>query len=175
MNKKTIYTALIGCVISLNAVSVGAQENTGVDSDISDTVFVCAVQEDTPTMFAYTPGKVNLTSLMSWHSEYLLPGESGVEVCQQTASKLQASIQQENKKFLKAYTQKEDKSNLVCLVAEEDRTCASEESEKLFSVNPNYSAGCVLSNKNPIECMALNVRGIYSYNEQPYQPLWWPW
>ena len=173
MNKKQIYSALIGCAIALNAASLQAQETS--ENDPSNTIFVCAVREDTPTMFAYTPGEVNLTPLMSWHSEYLLPEESGKEVCQQTATKLQASIEQENEKFLKAYTEKESKSNLVCLVEEADRTCADEESEKLFSVNPDYNADCVLSNKNPLECMALRSRGIYSYNEQPYQPVWWPW
>lgn len=173
MNKKHIYTALIGCAIALNGISVRAEANSEPDS--SNTVFVCAVQEDVPTMFAYTPGEVNLTSLMSWHSEYLPAGESGAELCQQTANKLQSSIQQGDERFLKAYTKKNSKSNLVCLVDEEEQTCADEGSEKLFSVNPSYSAGCVLSNKTPLECMALNVRGIYSYNEQPYQPLWWPW
>ncbi|MGD1920559.1 MAG: hypothetical protein ACFCAD_17745 [Pleurocapsa sp.] len=173
MNKKPIYTALISCAIALNGTSLKAEENS--QPDFSNTVFVCAVQEEIPTMFAYTPGEVNLTSLMSWHSEYLLPEQSGAEICQQTANKLQASIEQKNDKFLKAYTEKESQKNLVCLVDEKKQTCAAEDSEKLFSVNPNYSAGCVLSNKNPLECMALNVRGVYSYSEQPYQPLWWPW
>lgn len=173
MNNKHIYTTLIGCALVLNGTAVQARENS--QSNSSDTVFVCAVQENIPTMFAYTPGEVNLTSLMSWHDEYLLPGQSGTEICQQTANKLQASIKQNNQKFLKAYTEQKGKNNLVCLVGEKNQTCTSEESEKLFSVNPNYNAGCVLSNKSPLECMALNVRGIYSYNEQPYQPLWWPW
>lgn len=174
MNKKHIYTtALISCAIALNGTSVSAEENSRSDS--TNTIFVCAVQEDIPTMFAYTPGEVNLTSLMSWHSEYLLPGESGAELCQQTANKLQASIQQDNDRFLKAYTKKDSQSNLVCLVDNEEQTCADKGSEKLFGVNSKYSAGCVLSNKTPLECMASNVRGIYSYNEQPYQPLWWPW
>lgn len=173
MNIKYLCAAIFSSAIAFNATSLQAEENS--QADYSDTVFVCAVQEDVPTLFAYTPGEVNLTSLMSWHSEYLLPEQSGSQVCQQTANKLQASIEQDEQKFLKAYTEKSSKSNLVCLVGEEEETCASEESEKLFSVNPNYSARCVLSNKNPLECMALNVRGIYSYNEQPYQPLWWPW
>lgn len=173
MNNKYIYTALIGCAIALNGTIVKAQDNP--PSDASNTVFVCGVQENVPTMFAHTPGEVNLTSLMSWHPEYLLPGESGQEICQQTADKLQASLQQDNQKFLKAYTEAESQDNLVCLVGEKDQTCVSNESETLFSVNPNYSAGCVLSNKSPIECVALNVRGIFSYNEQPYQASWWPW
>ena len=173
MNKNHIYTVLIGCAIALNGTPIQAEESPTADSD--NTVFVCGVQEDVPTMFAYTPGEVNLTSLMSWHPEYLVPGESGTEICQQTANKLQASIKQEDARFLKAYTKKESQNNVVCLVNEQNQSCASEESEKLFSVNPKYSAGCVLSNKSPLECMALNVRGIYSYNEQPYQPLWWPW
>jgi hypothetical protein len=173
MNRKHIYSALVGCAIALNVTPLQAGETSQQNS--ANNIFVCATQNDTPTMFAYTPGKVNLTPLMSWHSEYLLPEESGEQVCQQTAGKLQASIKQETAKFLKAYTKQETASNLVCLVSEEDQTCASEDSEKLFSVNPNYNAICVLGNKTPIDCMASNVRGIYSYNEQPYQPLWWPW
>jgi len=173
MNRKQIYTTLIGLAIALSTSPLQAEENSSEKS--SNSIFVCATQNDTPTMFAYTPGEVDLQPLMSWHAEYLLPGESGEEVCQQTADKLQTSIKQEDQKFLKAYTKKETNSNLVCLVGEEAQTCASGKSEKLFSVNPDYSAGCVLSNKKPIDCMVLNVRGIYSYNEQPYQPLWWPW
>ena len=171
MNKKYLYTAFVSFAIALTTTPLQAEENSA-DSP-SDSIFVCATQQGAPTMYAYTPGEIELTPLMTWHSEYLLPEQSGEEVCQQTATKLQASIEQEQERYLKADTPKE--SNSVCLVTEEDLTCATPESEELFRVNPNYSAGCVLDNKKPIECMALNVRGIYSFEDKPYQPLWWPW
>ena len=171
MNTKYLYTALIGSAIALNVTPLQAKEH--LNQDPGKTIFVCAMAKDTPTMFAYTPGKVNLTPLISWYPEYLLPEQSGQKVCQQTATKLQASYQQDQEKYLKA--EEAEEGNLVCLVSKADRDCTTEDSEKLFSVNPNYNAGCVLDNKNPIECMALNVRGVYSFEDKPYQPTWWPW
>jgi hypothetical protein len=110
---------------------------------------------------------------MSWYAEYLLPGQSGAELCQQTATKLQSLSQQEDAKYLKA--QVTENKNLVCLVNEEDKTCVDEDSEKLFSVNPKFNAGCVLENKTPIDCQVYKVRGVYSFNDEPYQPTWWLW
>lgn len=171
MNKKYLYTTFFGCAIALNTVPLQAQASLNQDS--SETVFVCAIENDTPTMFAYTPGQVNLAPLIRWHPEYLLPQQSGQEVCEQTATKLQTSFKQKQERYIKAEAAED--SNLVCLVTKEDQNCTTEDSETLFNVNPNYSAGCVLDNKEPIECMALNARGIYSFDDEPYQPLWWPW
>jgi hypothetical protein len=62
------------------------------------------------------------------------------------------------------------------LVADKEETCDSENSEALFSLNPNYDAGCVLDNKEPIECVAVGkVRGVFAVPDSPYQPSWWPW
>ena len=171
MNKKLLSIALAGSAIALGAVPLNAKENTA--SQPADSAFVCAVQGVTPTMFAYTPGEVKLTPLMSWYKEYLTPEQSGAEVCQKTAAKLQDSYQQSAAKYLKAETT--ENNNLVCLVNAEDKNCVADDSQKLFSVNSNYDAACVLQNKQPLECKALQVRGIYSFNDEPYQPLWWPW
>ncbi len=170
MNKKYLYTALVGCAIALNVVPLNAKEDS---TRSSESAFVCAVQDGTPTMFASTPDETNLTPLISWHAEYLLPEQSGAEVCQQTAATLQDAYGQEQAKYLKAETTEE--GNLVCLVNEAEQNCIAEDSQKLFSVNPNYDAGCVLENKQPIECKALRVRGIYSFEDKPYQPVWWLW
>ena len=171
MKNKYLSTALIGCAIAFATIPLHATES--ISSESSDSIFVCGIQAQTPTMFSYTPGEVNLTPLMSWNSEYLLPGQSGAEVCKQTAVKLQESYQQEEAKYLKTATTEEQ--NLVCLVDEEDKNCLDEASQKLFSVNSKYDASCVLENKAPIDCVAQKVRGIYSFNDEPYQPLWWPW
>lgn len=171
MKKNYLYTAFVSCAIALNAVPIQAEETQ--PQDTAEIIFLCATPENTPTMFAYTPGEVNLTPLMSWHQEYLLAEQSGQEVCLKTATKLQDSVQQEQAKYLKSETPEE--GNAVCLVTEEDLSCATENSETLFVVNSNYDAGCVLENKSPIECKALQVRGIYSLDDKPYQPLWWPW
>lgn len=172
MNKKYFCSIFVGAVIALNAIPLHAEENS--KQDASKTIFVCSTETETPTMFAYTPGTVNLTPLISWHREYLLPKQSATKICQQTATKLQDSYQQEQAKYFKA--EKQEESNLVCLVSKENQNCDSEDSEKLFSINPNYDPGCILDNREPIECMAIgNVRGVYSVVDKPYQPLWWPW
>lgn len=172
MKNKYLSTALLGCAIALSTLPLNAQGKATPES--LDSAFVCAVQGETPTMFAYNPGTVKLTPLMSWHAEYLLPGQSGAEVCQRTATRLQNSYQQEEAKYLKSETTPD--KNLVCLVDKEDQNCLSDDSQKLFSVNKKYNASCVLENKAPIQCAAVQVsRGIYSFNDEPYQPLWWPW
>lgn len=172
MNKKYLFTAFIGCAIALSSSPVQAKE--GLTKEPSNTAFVCATQEGTPTMFAYTSGQVELKPLMSWPSEYLLPKQSGKQVCQETASKLQTAYQQKQAKYLKAETPKE--KNLVCLVTKKEQNCSTEGSEMLFSVNPDYEAGCVLENMQPLECKALRGRGaVYSFEDKPYQPTWWLW
>jgi hypothetical protein len=171
MKNKYLSLALAGCAIAFSALPLKAEEKANAEA--AETVFVCANAGETPTMFAYNPGEVNLTPVMSWYAEYLMPGQSGAEVCQQTATKLQSSSQQENAKYLKA--QATGNQNLVCLVNEESKNCVDEDSEKLFSVNPKFNAGCVLENKTPLDCQVYKVRGVYSFNDEPYQTPWWPW
>lgn len=172
MNQKLLQTAFVGIAIAMNATPLLAQEKSEEESP--EIAFVCATQDSVPTMYAYTSGQVKLEPVMSWHSEYLLPEQSGEQTCFDTANKLQASYQQEEARYLKAET--EEKINLVCLVTEEEENCTDENSQTLFSVNPNYEAGCVLDNMQPLECKALRNRGnIYSFDNKPYQPIWWPW
>jgi hypothetical protein len=167
-------TAKTNQSVDKNSNNFTAEENYTTVQNLSETTFVCAVAAKTPTMYAYHPGNVNLTPLMSWYSEYLLPQQSGKQVCQQTATKLQALSQQSEKRYFRTEN-KEDKT-VVCLVADKEETCDSENSEALFSLNPNYDAGCVLDNKEPIECVAVGkVRGVFAVPDSPYQPSWWPW
>ncbi|MEL6496666.1 MAG: COP23 domain-containing protein [Cyanobacteria bacterium J06623_7] len=172
MNNKYLTAAFGAMAIAIAAVPVNAEERANLQ--FSESAFVCSVQGETPTMFAYNPGEVALTPLMRWHGEYVAPSQSGAEICQQTAVRLQDSYQQDEAKYLKSATTEEE--NIVCLVNDIEGDCADEDSQKLFSVNPKYNASCVLENKTPIECAATQVRrGIYSFNDEPYQPLWWPW
>jgi len=171
MKNKYLSPVLVSCAIALSAFPLKAEEKA--TSAASNSVFVCATQGETPTLFAYNPGEVNLAPLMSWYGEYLMPGQSGAEICQRTANALQDSYQQDNAKYLKADAAK--KESLVCLVEQEDQNCFDEKSQKLFSVNSEYDPSCVLENKSPIDCQVYKVRGIYSFNDEPYQPLWWPW
>lgn len=171
MNKKHIYTALISCAIALNAFPSQAEEST---QESKNTIFVCATQEEIPTMYSYTPGEVNLTPLMSWYPEYLLPNQSGSQTCEKTATLLQQSSQDQQASYIK--TAKLKQKNIACLVADQEQKCKPEESSILFSTNPTYDASCVLSNQKPIQCKAITSRGnIYSFEDKPYQPTWWFW
>ena len=171
MKRKYIYTALIAGAIAFDVSPIQAKQNTTVES--TEPMFVCATEDGTPTIFARSLGESKLSPIMSWHSEYLPPEQSGAEACIKTAAKLEDSYQQEQVKYLKSESTEE--ANVVCLVEEKDANCMAEDSLTLFSVNPNYNAACVLENKQPIECKALQVRGIYSFDDEPYQTLWWPW
>ena len=174
MFKKVISATLAMSAIVLNANFLSAKENYSQNSAQSKTFFVCATQTQPPTLFAYTPGKINLTSLMSWHQDYLLPDRSGVEVCQEVAAKLQNLLQQQQPRFF-VTEQKEDR-NVLCLVTQENADCNSENSEELFSVKPNYNATCVLDNREPLECLAIGRnRGVLGVPQSAYSPSWWPW
>lgn len=177
MIKKPLYTAITACAIALSATPLHAEasrnQNPSAQND-TDTTFVCATDIATPTMFAYNPGEVKLTPIMSWHEEYLLPEQSGKEVCQQTATKLQKLSEEKQKRFLSTEARKEH--NVVCMVADKSQTCSSEDSVELFSVNPDYDSACVLDNREPVECVAVGrVRGVYSITNEPYTPMWLFW
>ncbi|MGV2828701.1 COP23 domain-containing protein [Myxosarcina sp. GI1(2024)] len=170
MNNKAFYVAIATSAIAITTTSIQAQEKP---SPNADKIFVCATDIETPTMFAFTPGNVKLTPIVSWHSEYLLSEQSATEVCQQTATKLQ-EIDRRQEHYLR--TQSKVHRTVVCIVSEKDATCSSNNSEELFSINPNYDAHCILDNREPLECVALGrVRGVYSSIDSPYQPTWWPW
>lgn len=171
MNKKNLYLAVITSAIAFGATSIQAKESYSQSS--TNTIFVCATEIETPTIFAFNPGDVKLTPVISWHQEYLLPEQSAAEVCQQTAAKLQ-EIDRNQEYYLK--NELRGDRTLVCMVSEKDATCASDNSEELFSINPNYNAPCILDNREPLECVALGrVRGVYSSIDTPYEPSWWPW
>jgi hypothetical protein len=174
MFSKVISTTFTISAIALSTTALATTESYSQQSLESEMTFVCASQTEPPTMYSYTPGKVNLTPLISWYQDYLLPNQSAAEVCQQVAAKLQSQYQQGQKKFFT--TEQRENQTVVCLVSQKNQTCSSDNSEELFSVNPNYDATCVLDNRQPLECMAIGrTRGVSSIPDSPYMPSWWPW
>ncbi len=171
MMNKYFYTAITIGAIALSSTSLNAKES--YSQTISERIFVCSSESETPTLFAYSPGEITITPLINWYEEYLLPGQSGIEVCQQVAAKLQDLSQQKQKRFIIGENQEDQ--TLVCMVTEENYNCNSEASELLFSVNPNYQASCILDRRKPIECVAIGQnRGVFSVPDAPYTPIWWP-
>ncbi|BAU62960.1 hypothetical protein STA3757_03110 [Stanieria sp. NIES-3757] len=171
---KTISTSFTISAIALTATSLPATESYSQNANASDMTFVCSSQNGVPTMFAYTPGKVNLTPLMTWHPEYLVSNQSASQICQQVATKLQTQFQQNQQKYFAI--QKAETSTLVCLVAKENDNCNAKNSEELFSINPNYDPTCILDNRQPLECVAIGrTRGVFSMPDSSYEPTWWPW
>ncbi len=158
--------------------SLEAKENYPDNS--SETFFVCTTETSVPTLYAYTLGTTSLTPLISWYKEYLLPQQSGNEICQQVASKLQylsqeQDLSQEQGQRYIAIEEKEEHT-LVCMVKVANETCHSDYSEPLFEINPNYDARCILDRREPLECVSVGrVRGVFSIPETPYQPIWWLW
>ena len=174
MFKKVISATLVMSAIALNVNLTEAKESYSQNSAPSNTVFVCGTQTQPPTLFAYTPGTINLTSLMSWHQDYLLPDRSGAAICQQVAAKFQ-NFWQEQQPLLFMTEQKEDR-NVLCLVTRENANCTSEGSEELFSVKSSYNPTCILENREPLECVAISRnRGVLGLPESPYSPTWKFW
>lgn len=174
--KKVISATLALGAIALNVDLLSATESDNQNSSGASTVFVCSTQNEPPTLFAYIPGEVNLSSLMSWHQDYLLPGQSGVEICQKVAEKLQNGLQNQQPKLFVA--EQRETHSVLCLVTEENADCNSENSEELFSVKPQYNATCVVDNREPLECLAIaQNRGVLGVPESAYAPNWsfWRW
>jgi hypothetical protein len=170
--KKILSLGLAATAIAVSANSLSAKESYSQNS--SDNIFVCSTENTASTMYAYTPGKAVLTPLISWYQEYLLPDASSAEVCQEVATKLQELSQEKTVRYIA--TEEQKNQTVVCMVTQENGDCGSEDSETLFSVNPNYSPSCVLNRFEPVECSAMVVRGaVMPEPDAPYRPTWWPW
>ena len=169
---KFCYIGLTTTAIAMTMAPVAAEEN--LNKNAAETIFVCTTENTASTMYAHTPGNAMLTPLIGWHQDYLLKGASSGEVCQQVANKLQGLSEADKEWFIS--TQKQPNHSVVCMVSNEEGSCDSADSEKLFKVNANYSPNCVLNRLEPLECTATIVRGgILSVPDSPYQPIWWPW
>jgi hypothetical protein len=164
-----VLGAILITVIGTNTTKTLSQEPHATKSRMT---FVCASEAEPPTTYGYIPGKVALEPVISWHSEYLLPGESASELCQQVAQKLQSKSEQQQNYYLAA-----DRSNKdwkVCLVAQPGQECSAQNSEYLFSLNNKYQAPrCVMENIQPLQCPSS--RGaLVSLKGGSYTPSWWP-
>ena len=149
-----------------------AKENSLSHS--AESFFVCTTDTSVPTLYLYTSGKFSLTPLITWHQEYILPQDSGSKICEQVAEKLQDLYKQPGTKYIS--TEEKEEHTLVCMVKVENETCHSNYSEPLFSINPNYDVKCVLSHREPLECVSVGrVRGVFSIPDSPYKPIWWLW
>ena len=165
-----IAQCLVSSEIAFFTRPLAAQEQY-LNND-SEAFFVCTVETSVPTLYIYKAGKTSLTPLIKWHQEYLLPQDSGSEVCQQVARKLQHLYPKQ--RYITT-EEKEDRT-LVCMVEIAHETCSSNYSEALFGINPNYDAQCILARREPLECVAVGgVRGVFSVPDSPYKPIWWLW
>lgn len=172
--KKIVCIGLAASAIALTANSLSAKESSGQNSP--EPIFVCSTENTASTMYTYTPGKAVLTPIISWYEEYLLPETSSAEICQQVATKLQDLSQERITRYIA--TQKQEDQTVVCMVTRENDNCNSDDSEKLFGVNPNYSPVCVLNRFEPIECTAIVMQkrgAIMPESDSPYRAIWWPW
>lgn len=166
--KRYFYIILSAIALAFSAAPLEAKENS------AENFFVCATETVVPTLYVYTSGKTSLTPLISWHEEYLLPQDSGSQICEQVAQKLQYLYQEPGQKYIT--TEEKEEHTLVCTVTVANETCNSNYSEPLFTVNPNYDAKCILDHKEPLECVAVGrARGVFSVPDSPYKPIWWLW
>jgi hypothetical protein len=168
-------TGMVIATLTLGSNNLGVTPTETQTISAQNMTFVCAPQMQPPTMFAYTPGQVNLKPVMTWHKEYLLPEASAENICQQVAEKLQSNYQQGQQKFM-AFEKVQDRT-LVCLVGNKDDKCTSNNSEELFSLNPNYNPTCVMNNLSPLECSAVGQQrgSLMTLPSGTYEPSWWPW
>ncbi|MCU0534089.1 MAG: hypothetical protein MUD14_09350 [Hydrococcus sp. Prado102] len=142
--------------------------------------FVCATNSNPPTTYALTHDaqkKPSLKPLLTWHSEYLIPGESAEALCQKMAQELQGKYERgETPYFAYDLTVSGANSNQptrwrVCFVSSEGESCSTE-SEELFSLNSTYVPTCLAENKEPEACNPyIQKRG--SLIKIPADRPWW--
>ncbi|MGK7873643.1 MAG: COP23 domain-containing protein [Xenococcaceae cyanobacterium] len=166
----------VSIVLSATAIALGATATFSQESSQPRITFVCAPTVEPPTTFAYIQNQVTLEPVMSWYSEYLLPGSEAAELCQKVAEKLQSKYDRGQKYFLA--TERVDDRWKVCLVSTEGEECNSNNSEELFSLNTNYRNvhKCVMENIEPGKCFKnVSLRGtVLSTPGGGYKPSWWP-
>ena len=168
------YYYILLSIIALTLLSSPLEAKEDSLGNSAENFFVCTTETLVPTLYIYTAGTTSLTPLISWHQEYLLPQNSGSEICKQVAKKLQDLYQKPGKKYI-ATEEKEDHT-LICMVKVENETCSSINSEPLFSIKQNYDAKCVLNHRQPLECVTIGrVRGVFTIPDSPYKPIWWLW
>jgi hypothetical protein len=141
--------------------------------------FVCATNSNPPTTYALTHDaqkKPTLKPLLTWHSEYLVPGESAEALCQKMAQELQGKYERgETPYFAYDLAEAPNISNKskwrVCFVSSEGESCSTE-SEELFSLNSTYVPTCLADNKAPDACSPyIQKRG--SLIKIPADRPWW--
>ena len=172
--KRYCPTLLSILAIALVTQPLKAQEDDAATSAIN--FFVCTTETTIPTLYIYKSGQTSLTPLISWHQEYLLPENSGQEICEQVAKKLQYLSQQAEPRHLT--TESKEEQTVVCATIIEHETCSANDSEPLFAINPNYDAKCMLARREPLECVTVGigrVRGVFTIPDSPYKPIWWLW
>jgi hypothetical protein len=141
--------------------------------------FVCATNSNPPTTYALAHDaqkKPTLKPLLTWHSEYLVPGESAEALCQKMAQKLQSKYERGETPYfaydLTAFGENSSQSKWrVCFVSSEGESCSTE-SEELFSLNSTYVPTCLAENKEPEACSPyIQKRG--SLIKIPADRPWW--
>ncbi|NJK47601.1 hypothetical protein HC931_04900 [Candidatus Gracilibacteria bacterium] len=141
--------------------------------------FVCATNSNPPTTYALTQEaqkQPTLKPLLTWHSEYLGPGESAEALCQKMAQELQNKYERGETPYfaydLTALGQNSNQSKWrVCFVSSEGESCTTE-SEELFSLNSTYVPTCLADNKAPEACSPyIQKRG--SLIKIPADRPWW--
>ena len=168
------YYYILLSIIALTLLSRPLKAKEDSLGNSAENFFVCTTETLVPTLYIYTSGKTSLTPLISWHQEYLLPQDSGSEICEQVAKKLQYLYQKPGQKYIA--TEEKEEHTLVCMVKVENETCSSIHSEPLFSIKQNYDAKCVLNHRQPLECVTIGrVRGVFTIPDSPYKPIWWLW
>jgi hypothetical protein len=204
MLKKSISKSLTAGAIALGIAGLNASvtlSQTATENNTPSqlkTTFVCATNSNPPTTFALTyneKGQATLTPIMSWHSEYLISGDSAESLCQQVAQKLQSKYdraEEINIAFQQVQVKKDnqgvERQWNVCLAPSAEAECIPStneatnqaSSEELFSLNNNYikTPECLMENKEPESCMVnpqakVATRGpLLVVPASNYQPRW---
>jgi hypothetical protein len=173
MKWKLISIIFLVAIALFSTIGLSPRATLGQTSPKPAMTFVCAADREPPTTYAHIEGKVNLESLMSWRSEYLFPGDSAVELCQQTAQKLQSTYDKKQDYLLAGdWTNERWK---VCLVSQQGEGCDSRNSVYLFSLNSSYqSPRCLMEDIEPLQCPRSRGQ-LISLPGGRYRPSWWPW
>ncbi|OKH26200.1 hypothetical protein NIES593_03775 [Hydrococcus rivularis NIES-593] len=174
MKWKLIASIFLGTVLlttlSLRPAKTLSQETPQPNSQ-PEMTFVCASDVAPPTTYAYIPGKVELQPLMSWYSEYLLPGDSAAALCQQAAQKLQSKYNEQQEYLLASNWT--DEMWKVCMVSKEGEDCNASSSVYLFSLNSSYqSPRCLMEGIQPLQCPRSRGK-VISLPGGSYTPRWW--
>lgn len=187
-------TAIAASLVAVNSAVTFSQTTPKEQTQAKEEItFTCDSYSNLPTTLAVSKnrqGELTQTPMFTWHSEYVMPGESAEALCQKMAQKLQNKYNRGEEVYFSSEPVQAKNPETgaikmqgwkVCLVTSDGAQGCTEnkQSEELFTLSGNYRdpLACVMENTQPEACRPyMTTRGrALAIPAGEYKPGWLSW